>query len=584
MEEGIQRAMRGFNPIRAIWWLFGSVRWAIAVIVLIVALSLLALFLPQMPEAARGDTLAEAQWVALQADKFGPLADWMHRVGLFDVFRSRWFAVLLGVLAVSSGIYVVGRFPGIWWRVTRPRKRVSDRYFGVAPHRAAYISPPDSGHALERALRDRLYGVERYEESGATYLFADRFRWAEIGTVFTHAAVVVFVIAAVVGQVGGFSRDVLIAEGESAPAFDQVAHPRQMQVQVLDSVGTFDHSGQPLDYQSQLVIFQGGRQVHTCTSTVNSPCSYGGYRFHQAAYFGFGAEVQVRDQATGNILFKETLALAETLPSPHVTVRDADGNLLLDDTIILAESVEGIYGRLVNIGPEHRPVWIGLEPEGDSERLLRVLRPPVRGEAINLVVPRNEQRQASGLLFRFNDIESAPATLEAAFPLPPTVGKGDDAVLAILKGVVYGSGDASAGTSVRAPYSDSTPVLTIVGLTPQPLSLEEGEAKSIGSYEYTFVGQKEFSGIEIKKDPSENVIWGASGLLLAGLALTFWIPRRTIWARIVGGKASIAGKGGHIAGFRREVQRLAMTVDAVDLQFQVDPGRVSKDGGSDSNR
>ena len=578
MRESVREAMRGFNPIRAIWWLFGSVRWAIAVIVLIVALSLLAVFLPQMPEAARGDTLAEAQWVALQAEKFGPLADWMHRVGLFDVFRSRWFAVMLGVLAVSSGVYVVGRVPGIWWRVTRPRKRVSDRYFGVAPHRATYISPPDSGHALERALRDRLYGVERYEEGEFTYLFADRFRWAEIGTVFTHLAVVVFVVAAVVGQVGGFSRDILIAEGESAPAFDQVAHPRQMQVQVLDSVGTFDSSGQPLDYQSQLAIFQDGRQVQTCTSTVNSPCSYGGYRFHQAAYFGFGAEVQVRDQTTGNVLFRETLALAEILPSPHVTVRDADGNLLLDDTIIPTESVEGIQGRLVDLGSEHRPVWIGLEPEDDNGRSLRVLRPPVRGEAINLVVPRSEQRQASGLLFRFNGIDSTPATLEASFPLPPTAERDDDTVLAVLKGVVYGSGDASAGTLVKAPYRDSGPVLTIVGLTPQPLSLEEGEARSIGSYEYTFLGQKEFSGIEIKKDPSENVIWGASGLLLAGLALTFWVPRRTIWARMVGDKVSIAGKGGHMAGFRREVQRLAMTVDAVDLQFQVDPERVGKDG------
>ena len=39
-------------------------------------------------------------------------------------------------------------------------------------------------------------------------------------------------------------------------------------------------------------------------------------------------------------------------------------------------------------------------------------------------------------------------------------------------------------------------------------------------------------GLVIKKDPGELVIWAAFACLIAGLSLTFYFPRRRIWARI----------------------------------------------------
>jgi len=45
----------------------------------------------------------------------------------------------------------------------------------------------------------------------------------------------------------------------------------------------------------------------------------------QAAYFGFRAELQARDLASGNVVYREVLALADTMPGPRVVISDGDG-------------------------------------------------------------------------------------------------------------------------------------------------------------------------------------------------------------------------------------------------------------------
>jgi len=105
--------------------------------------------------------------------------------------------------------------------------------------------------ALERALRRRWYAVETFVEGDITYIFADRFRWAELGTILTHGAVIFFILGAVISRASGYSADLFIGEGESKPVFQSVGRPDQMQVQLLDAVGSFNARGQPLDYRGR---------------------------------------------------------------------------------------------------------------------------------------------------------------------------------------------------------------------------------------------------------------------------------------------------------------------------------------------
>ena len=49
-----------------------------------------------------------------------------------------------------------------------------------------------------------------------------------------------------------------------------------------------------------------------------------------------------------------------------------------------------------------------------------------------------------------------------------------------------------------------------------------------------------WSGIVVRRDPGQPLIWVAFTLLIVGLVLTFYFPRRRAWARIEGGRIGLA--------------------------------------------
>ncbi len=158
-QVGWLRLARQLDPFRATWRLLTSVRWAIGLIAFLVLAGLLGVVVPQIPATVRGDAAAEVQWLAVQEDRFGFLADPMNRLGFFDLFHARWFIYALGLLAVSVAVWAVSYFPSSWRAITRPRKRVSDSYFSSARHRFDYATPA-AGSRLESVLRRKRYAVD----------------------------------------------------------------------------------------------------------------------------------------------------------------------------------------------------------------------------------------------------------------------------------------------------------------------------------------------------------------------------------------------------------------------------------------
>jgi cytochrome c biogenesis protein ResB len=126
-----------------------------------------------------------------------------------------------------------------------------------------------------------------------------------------------------------------------------------------------------------------------------------------------------------------------------------------------------------------------------------------------------------------------------------------------MSNVVYGTETTSEGTAVKPPAESGLPELTIVGVRPQALTLQPGEKAEVGGYEYSFVGQREFAGIQVKRDRSDYLVWLGVGLLLAGLLATFWVPRRRLWAKISPARTQLAGHAGHLVNFEKEMAEMA---------------------------
>ncbi len=574
--KALVRTARWLDPVRAVWRLFASVRWAIILLAFLALAGLLGVLVPQMPETVRGDGTAVANWLDVQRGKFGVLTDPLYHLGIFDVFHAPWFAAGLGLLVVSVALCTANRFLPVWRAIRRPRRRVPDTYFQRAHHRAEFATPAEP-LALEGVLRRQHYRVERLQEGEETYLFADRYSWAQLGTFASHLALVLFIGGALVSKFTGFSEDMFIGEGTTAPVFAG-SHPDQMQVQLVDAVARFDPQGQPLDYRSELAIYQGGNEVKRCTVTVNGPCAYNGYRFHQAAYFGFGAALQVRDLRSGDVIYNEVLPLADSVPAPRVIVRDGEGQTLMDATLVLTESVETAYGTTVMIPGTDRTMWIGVKPDASNRGLdLLAFEPGERPDAVRLVVPIGQRASAGGLDFEFASLQRLPASFEPGVPLPPgsADGSAEGRVLLEMSDAAYGGEETSSGEAVAMLGQDGPPVLSVLGISPTVLSLETDKAVSVGDYEYTFLGQREFAGIKVKRDRSDNLIWLATGLLLAGLAVTFYVPRRRLWAKITPDRTYLAGVAGHLVNFRREMRRLGAEAGSSDVAQEEE-----KDGSS----
>ena len=546
------RPVRSAELLVVLWRLLASAQFAITVILFLAVAGFLAVVLPQIPPAIQGSPAAVDTWLESHRANFGFMTEPMHRAGLFTVVRSWWFIAVLGITAVAIGIYVIDRFLDIWRNVTKPREQLPDSFFGRAANRVAFVAPDVDAapieQRLEALLSARRYKVRRAVEGETTYLFADRFAWAQLGTFASHLALVLFLVGGLVSQLGGFTSAMLIAEGTTSPVF-AVSHPDQMQIEVIDAVGLFSEGGTPTDYRTELVIYQGGEEVARGFTTVNDPISYNGYRFHQSGYVGEGVALRISDVETGNTTYSEVLALSELSPGPHIVVRDRAGVVLLDDVIVPTDFIEEANGTLITVPGTGRDFWVGILPNVTDETWSLAVFERDDNEA-SFIVPMGEPHEAGGLEW----------TLEAVNGLPSIVSDGIT--------------DEGRALTVLSETPEGEPYLTIVGdFGGQALTLLTGEPATVGDREYLFEGPREFAGIEVRKDPGVKFIWIASGLLLAGLLATFYVPRLRLWARIRGGEAVLASVAERRGVFQSEVKHLLAALDAA----RIEPEEVTKE-------
>lgn len=77
---------------------------------------------------------------------------------------------------------------------------------------------------------------------------------------------------------------------------------------------------------------------------------------------------------------------------------------------------------------------------------------------------------------------------------------------------------------------------------------------------FTFTRERQFSGLEVVRDPGVTLIFIATFCMLLGIALVFYLPTRRLWARIEAGEGStlihLKGQAPRRAGLDRDLIRL----------------------------
>jgi cytochrome c biogenesis protein len=120
---------------------------------------------------------------------------------------------------------------------------------------------------------------------------------------------------------------------------------------------------------------------------------------------------------------------------------------------------------------------------------------------------------------------------------------------------------AGTPTIIALPYAvtgtniDGSPAI-VTGI---PSALGQGETATMTGLgiSVTFRSVSDYTILIAKKDPGAYLVWVAFAALIAGLAITFYLPRRRIWARLqADGRLDLVGRADRQVDFHRELGRI----------------------------
>jgi cytochrome c biogenesis protein len=451
----------------AAWRLLTDVRFAVLLITLLALSGLVGMLVRQFPVTAADDparyaaelATMHAAWDSLPAGSF--IVESFDALGLFSVFSTPWFLVLMTVLVVSIICCTLDRTPRLWRSVSHIRVEQPAAFFdGGREHRAVLAGAGEASlEPVRHALRRRHFRRQRTVEAhDATYVYGDRNQYQKLATLLTHAGLVLFLVGGAVTVAAGFETVVFVGEGETAPV-RAVGTPGNLLLKNNAFFAPRRADGSFADFRTDLSVYRDGEQIARQTVRVNEPLRLAGFAFHQNT-FGPAAELSITD-ASGALVW--------------------DGPLLLDDEFLGA-------------------------PQG------------------------------------FMTVPGADVGLEAVLI-------SDAAGLPVL---------AMRGVGPADPDTEINPTLFLItipqGVTTDP---EVTAGQSI-----TWNGVGSWTGLVIKNDPGQPVIWLAFGLLIAGLVLTFYFPRRRAWARVTDDRVELAFVADRYVDADGEFRKLTEAVEA----------------------
>jgi len=271
--------------------------------------------------------------------KFGPF--WFEvfkALGLYDIYGALWFLAILGFLLISTSVCIYRNTSPILRDMRQFRENVTEKSLRAFHKRAEWsltCSDEAAVAAIAARWQARGYRLRRKDHGDHLVLAAMKGSASRLGYFFTHGAIVVICIGALVdgnlplkfaemaGRIRVETRDISAAEVPKASrlapdnasfrgsvtipegsrvnlAFINIRDGYLVQdlpfvVELKDFRIEHYVSGQPKSFESDLVIYDEGLdQPIQQTIRVNHPLSYKGYTLYQSSFRDGGSQLKVR--------------------------------------------------------------------------------------------------------------------------------------------------------------------------------------------------------------------------------------------------------------------------------------------------
>lgn len=276
--------------------LFYNKQFGLGLILVAGVLSLLGVLFPQAPNGTFNDPEMKTAWLDRVRGTYGGWTDILATLGIFNLFSSPVFLVVMVALALSIVACTTHRLPLLWKKAFHPHISVTEAFFSQARYRDEFETTlePEAAYSLaSKTLKRRRWRVIPNQSATAPGAYVDHFHYGPFGTVFAHLAFILIMAGFLVSSVFGFRNDAFsLTVGYPQP----VGFGTGLVAEAKSFTDSYYSDGSPKDYVTDLVISRDGTEVARQEVRVNSPLNVDGVMFHQAS-FGIAGVVKVTDKA-----------------------------------------------------------------------------------------------------------------------------------------------------------------------------------------------------------------------------------------------------------------------------------------------
>ena len=446
----------------------------------------------------------------------GPVLD---AVQLFDVYASVWFAAIYILLMISLVGCIVPRSRQHWKAMRQAPPRAPRRMTRLPGYQAFTASgtAEDLLTAAEARLRKLGYRTTRHGNAVA----AERGYLRETGNLLFHLSLLGVTVTMAVSALVGYSGQRILVEGDtftnSLVAYDSFEPGSYFSADRLD------------DYRLRLDSFDASFDETAAGNQFGQPRS-------------FEAEVTT---IQGDAETARTLRVNEPIRidgsrvyltgngyAPDITVRDGEGNVTYSGPVVFLPQ-DGVYtSRGVVKVPDAAPDQLGF---------------------IGILLPTAAQNSEGELVSQFAELRNPYLVMN--------VFAGDLGL------------DSGIAQSVYELDTDGLDQLAAADGQPLQLYLKPGETAELpdglGSVELTDI--KRYVALDIRHDPTQGVMLVCTVLLLIGLGLSLFIPRRRMWVRATDEDGAVSAEVGALA--RSEDPRVAQAAESLAVELNNSPSR-----------
>ncbi|TXK18594.1 cytochrome c biogenesis protein ResB [Homoserinibacter sp. GY 40078] len=464
--------------LRFFWRQLTSMRTALVLLLLLALAAVPGSLVPQRSSDPNG----VLQYKAENPDSFKIL----DALGVFSTFSSPWFSAIYLLLFVSLVGCILPRTKHHLEAMRARPPKTPVRLSRLVGH-TEVRSGADVEAAVDEAraaLRSAGYRVEPYPVPGGDSISAERGYLRETGNLVFHAALVGVLVTVGVGGGFGYNGQKVIVQDtaftNSLAGYDSFNPGRFFTEQALEP------------FSVRLDDFDGHYELNPATG-VYQPVDY-------------TAHLSVRTPGTdwtdADLKVNEPFEIGGTKAyllgngyAPVVTVRDTSGAVAYTGPVAFLP----LDGNLMSRGV--------------------------------IKVPDGLDEQLGFMGFFYPDpLELTDGTFTSLSPYA-----GDASLLSL--NVYTGDLGLDAGVSVNAYTLDVDELEQIAGpqADTESIKLVQGQTaelpNGLGTIEFT--GLKRFASVEFHHDPTEGWVLVFALLILGGLLLSLFVPRRRMWVKAV---------------------------------------------------